>query len=61
MTLGPADLVDGVGERDHLTPFQVEVARIFFELKASSGYLVAGGAALPTHLTQDSTLRCSRR
>ena len=33
-------------EPDHLTPFQVEVARIFFDLKASGGYLVAGGAAL---------------
>lgn len=33
-------------ESDHLTTFQVEVARIFFGLKASGGYLVAGGAAL---------------
>ena len=33
-------------EPDHLTTFQVEVARIFFGLKASGGYLVAGGAAL---------------
>lgn len=31
---------------DHLTTFQVDVARIFFGLKASGGYLVAGGAAL---------------
>lgn len=29
-----------------LTPVQVEVARIFFGLKASHGFLVAGGAAL---------------
>lgn len=33
-------------EPDHLTPFQVEVAGIFFGLKASGGYVVAGGAAL---------------
>ncbi len=33
-------------EPDHLTIFQVEVARIFFGLKASGGYLVAGDAAL---------------
>lgn len=31
---------------DGLTPVQVEVARAFFGLKASEGYLVAGGAAL---------------
>ncbi|GAB3173693.1 hypothetical protein GCM10027059_45180 [Myceligenerans halotolerans] len=29
-----------------LTPFQVEVARLFFSLPASAGYTVAGGAAL---------------
>ena len=29
-----------------LTPVQVEVARIFFGLKASQGFLVAGGSAL---------------
>lgn len=29
-----------------LTTFQVEVAHAFFELKASEGYVVAGGAAL---------------
>ena len=28
---------------DHLTTFQVHIARIFFGLKASQGYLVAGG------------------
>ena len=33
-------------ESDHLMTFQVEAARIFFGLKASGGYLVAGGAAL---------------
>lgn len=33
---------------DHgsLTGFQIEVARIFFDLDASHGYVVAGGAAL---------------
>lgn len=31
---------------DQLTSFQVELAGIFFSLKASKGYLVAGGAAL---------------
>lgn len=31
---------------DDLTPVQVEVARVFFGLKASEGFLVAGGAAL---------------
>ena len=31
---------------DRLTTFQVQVARTFFGLKASQGYLVAGGAAL---------------
>jgi len=34
------------GGADRLTAFQVQVARIFFGLKASQGYLVAGGAAL---------------
>lgn len=29
-----------------ITGLQVEVARIFFELEASRGYLLAGGAAL---------------
>lgn len=31
---------------DNLTTRQVDVAGIFFGLKASGGYLVAGGAAL---------------
>ena len=34
------------GGADLLTTFQVHVARIFFGLKASEGYVVAGGAAL---------------
>jgi hypothetical protein len=29
-----------------LTPLQIEVARIFFDLETSEGFLVAGGAAL---------------
>lgn len=33
-------------ESDFLTIFQVQVARIFFGLKASDGYVVAGGAGL---------------
>lgn len=35
----------GVGE-PNLTPFQLEVARLFFALPASQGFLLAGGAAL---------------
>ena len=31
---------------DNLSTFQVHIARIFFTLKASEGYLVAGGAGL---------------
>lgn len=30
----------------NLTDFQIEVARVFFGLKESGGFLVAGGAAL---------------
>ena len=33
-------------ELDFLTTFQKQVARIFFGLKASEGYLVAGDAGL---------------
>ncbi len=35
-----------MAEPSALTSLQVEVARIFFDLDASRGYLVAGGAAL---------------
>ncbi len=31
---------------DALTPLQIRVARIFFDLDTSDGFLVAGGAAL---------------
>jgi hypothetical protein len=34
-----------------LTSFQVEVARVFFELPASAGFLLAGGAALASWTT----------
>lgn len=30
----------------NLTPFQIEVAQVFFSLKTSDDYLVAGGVAL---------------
>lgn len=44
--------------RSALTSFQVEVARLFFELPASAGFVLAGGAALAaqrltTRPTQD--------
>lgn len=32
-----------------LTAFQVEVARLFFGLPASGGFLLAGGGALLAH------------
>jgi Nucleotidyl transferase AbiEii toxin, Type IV TA system len=39
-----------------LTAFQVEVARLFFSLPASAGFLLAGGAALAAqHLTERPT------
>ncbi|MGH3260694.1 MAG: nucleotidyl transferase AbiEii/AbiGii toxin family protein, partial [Trebonia sp.] len=39
-----------------MTAFQVEVARLFFGLPASEGFLLAGGAALAAqHLTQRPT------
>lgn len=37
-----------------LTPFQTEVAQLFFSLPASDGFLLAGGAAL---LAADLTTR----
>jgi hypothetical protein len=43
-------------ERGALTAFQVEVARLFFSLPESDGYLLAGGAALAaTDLTTRPT------
>lgn len=42
--------VDPTGRRHSaLTPFQVEVAQLFFALPASEGFLLAGGAALLAH------------
>jgi hypothetical protein len=39
-----------------LTQFQIEVARLFFDLPASEGFLLAGGAALlAQHLTSRPT------
>lgn len=43
-------------EATALTAFQLEVARIFFSLPASAGFLLAGGAALAAqHLTERPT------
>jgi hypothetical protein len=47
-----------------LSAFQLEVARLFFALPASQGFLLAGGAALlAQHLTARSTedLACPGR
>jgi len=42
--------------RPGLPPFQLEVARMFFALPASKGFLLAGGAALlAQHLTARPT------
>jgi hypothetical protein len=41
-------------DRSLLTPFQLEVARLFFSLPAAEGFLLAGGAAL---LAQELTHR----
>lgn len=41
-------------ERSLLTPFQLDVARLFFSLPAGQGFLLAGGAAL---LAQELTHR----
>jgi hypothetical protein len=44
------------GEQPDLPPFQLEVARMFFALPASKGFLLAGGAALlAQHLTARPT------
>lgn len=43
-------------EDNPLTDFQLEVARLFFSLPASSGFVLAGGAALlAQHLTSRPT------
>ncbi|MEI8407110.1 MULTISPECIES: hypothetical protein [unclassified Kribbella] len=39
-----------------LTPYQIEVAQMFFSLPASAGFLLAGGGALAAqHLTTRPT------
>ena len=44
------------GDQPGLPPFQLEVARMFFALPASRGFLLAGGAALlAQHLTARPT------
>ena len=44
------------GTEPELTAFQLEVARLFFALPASEGFLLAGGAALlAQHLTARPT------
>ena len=46
----------GAGRAPELTAFQMEVARLFFALPESEGFLLAGGAALlAQHLTARST------
>ena len=46
----------GTGGMPDLTAFQLEVARLFFALPASKGFLLAGGAALlAQHLTTRPT------
>jgi Nucleotidyl transferase AbiEii toxin, Type IV TA system len=40
-----------------LTPFQIEVARLFFDLPASAGFLLAGGAALVAQQLTDRPTR----
>ena len=46
----------GAGRAPELTAFQMEVARLFFALPESDGFLLAGGAALlAQHLTARST------
>ena len=43
-------------DQPELTAFQLEVARLFFALPASKGFLLAGGAALlAQHLTARRT------
>jgi hypothetical protein len=42
-----------------LPPFQLEVARMFFALPASRGFLLAGGAALlAQHLSMGPAATC---
>ena len=46
------DVMTAGGSEPDLSAFQLEVARLFFALPASQGFLLAGGAALlAQHLT----------
>lgn len=56
MTVDDAGDGQRTDEPTALTAFQLEVARIFFSLPASAGFLLAGGAALAAqHLTERPT------
>ena len=51
--MNPPTQADG---ESTLTPFQIQVAQLFFDLPASDGFLLAGGAALiAQHLTTRPT------
>jgi hypothetical protein len=52
---GPTDRAPATTP-EGLTPFQIQVAQLFFSLPASNGFLLAGGAALVAqHLTTRAT------
>jgi hypothetical protein len=46
MAAGASGSGAGAGSGPELTAFQMEVARLFFALPESKGFLLAGGAAL---------------
>jgi hypothetical protein len=50
---GPRVMMAGDGKPD-LSAFQLEVARLFFALPASQGFLLAGGAG-PARAAPDGT------
>lgn len=52
----PGELVSDADQPTPLTSFQLEVAAVFFQMPASQGFLLAGGAALAVqHLTTRPT------
>ena len=52
----PTDDESEIGSASGLSAFQLDVARLFFSLPASNGFLLAGGAALlAQHLTTRPT------
>jgi hypothetical protein len=56
MAAGAPGSGTGAGSGPELTVFQTEVARLFFALPESKGFLLAGGAALlAQHLTARPT------